>query len=113
VKSDIDIYNELAQILIAYAPVSAGMIILKFVIKVEQTVEESGMYRFYFDYINQNGVENWFDIDEVGVPSKIADLCLELREMMEQGAQSGWTILSFEIDVGKGKFSADFKYGEL
>jgi hypothetical protein len=108
-KNDIQIYNELAAILYAHAPRDSAIIKLKFVIEVEEN-SGAGVERFYFDYIDTQGYENWFDIGVVGVPSKIGDLCLELREFMIKKEQGKWCAFNFFIDVGGKKFEANFDY---
>lgn len=81
-KNDIQIYNDLAAIIYAHAPKYSAITKLKFVIELEENSGSGSVERFYFDYIDSEGNENWFGIDVVGVPSKIGDLCLELGEFM-------------------------------
>jgi len=69
-----------------------------------------GVERFYFDCIDCKGYENWFDIDVVGMSSKIGDLCLELCEFMIRKKQGKWCAFNFFINVEGKKFEANFDY---
>ncbi|MDY0978491.1 hypothetical protein SOM61_26370 [Massilia sp. CFBP9012] len=111
-KTDIDIYNELARMLIEQAPSEAVIIKLKFVVKIELSVDESGMNEFFFDYIDEAGEENWFGINDGRIVSKIGNLCLMLREKMKEGGQGVWSVLDFAVNLRGNNFSADFGYGE-
>jgi len=109
-KNYIDIYNELAHVLINHAPQEAVIIKLKFVVKVEFGMRESGMNEFFFDYIDERNMENWFGINNGRIISGIGNLCLALREQMRQSEQGVWDAFNFVVDLKVNKFSADFEY---
>lgn len=107
---DIETYNELAKILLLYAPRNSAVIKLKFVIEFDVEKNETGAERFYFDCVDENGNEDWFVINDVGIPSKIGDLCMELRKKMIENSQGKWSALNFVVDISKNRFTADFDY---
>ena len=107
---DIEIYNELAKTLLENAPVEAVIVKMRFVVQVDMSLEEDGFYKFYFDYVNNNGEEQWFGIDKTGVPSVLTELSLELRKEMIEGEQGKWKEFVFSINIKEEKFSADFSY---
>jgi Tfp pilus assembly protein PilP len=65
---------------------------------------------FFFDYIDEVGVENWFGINDGRIISKIGNLCLALREKMRESGQGVWAELNFAINLRDNNFSADFEY---
>ena len=57
---DIDIYNELASILVANAPDKSAIIKFRFLVESDSSELEGGFFRSYFDYELPNGEERWF-----------------------------------------------------
>ncbi|WP_186649851.1 immunity protein YezG family protein [Fluviispira vulneris] len=101
---DQEIYQKIAQILHNIIPEDGKIIIMK-----SELVKENDCATFNFDYINNNGEQNW--VTETGIAGgKLRRLLAELREFMMSQNQPYWQGCHFQLDIETGKISIEFIY---
>lgn len=110
-SEDSEIYNEMAKILVAFAPKDAVLVKYKLVIECDVDDPEGGVFRTYFDFINQLEEENWFDIESFEHRMRLGDLAFSLRDVMTRNGQEKWTTMTFSVNLIKKSFETNFEYG--
>ena len=102
-------YEEIAKLLITIAPRDAKILIYGFIVQAEETEEEGAVYRYEFDYINQDDELNWLDEDLFELMSLLEPLSLEVRTITETRGGK-WKSMNFQLDLKKQSFKAEFSY---
>ncbi|AKN92140.1 hypothetical protein ACU10_02810 [Xanthomonas oryzae pv. oryzicola] len=108
-KSDNEIYNEIASILVDAAPADAE----KLKINAEMKHGDDHCKSVYY-YENKDGHEDWFIPNGKDINEKIMDLLIDLRRyfrlnnLFKDG--SPWVAISMVIDINKSKVYSDFFY---
>ena len=109
-RSDREIYTDIAKILIAYGPAGSREIKYGFWVIAEDDCEEGGAYSYEFDYIGEEGEQKWFIVENVAVRMELCDLCFELRNFMNSKAGNRWREIRLTLDAKELRFSSDFRY---
>ncbi|UYK72705.1 hypothetical protein [Xanthomonas sacchari] len=108
-KSDIEIYNEIASTLISSAPEVSK----KIKMKAEMKYGDDHLKATYF-YEDADGVENWFLPKGDDVAGDMLDLLVELKSYFNENNLfkhgKPWVGATLHIDIVNSKINCDFIY---
>lgn len=107
-RSDDDIYNDIASILFEVAPGGACKVIVR--VRLSQELDSC---EYEYDYIDEQGNVAWFTAGG-RANTDILELLTELRSWYVEnkltGGQSAWSGCEVILDLVKVKISIDFVY---
>lgn len=108
--ADVKVYDEIAKLLLTVAPPDAKILTYSFFVQADATPEEGAVYRYEFDYVNQDDELIWLD-DKVGFEliNQLSPLSLEVRAITETSSAK-WVSMKFQIDMDEQSFKAKFSY---
>ena len=106
----VNAYEEIAKLLLTIAPHDAKILVYSFFVDADGTFEEGAVYRYEFDYVNQNDEINWLDDEKCfELMSLLTPPSLEVRAITET-ENAKWKSMKFQIDLEKQSFKAEFSY---
>ncbi|WP_312319553.1 hypothetical protein [Stenotrophomonas sp.] len=107
-RSDSDIYVEMASILAGAAPRHAVRMIMR-----AELVPESNVCKFEYDAVSGDGESTWL-VPGAKVNSALMDLVIELREWCVGNAPVGgrepWIACGLTLDIEQQRVSVSFTY---
>jgi hypothetical protein len=107
--SEDDIYLQLGQILLDTSPETA----VKVIVEAELSPENDHC-QFLYDYVDEDGKQDWFSPVSAQVDSELFDCLVELRKIYVQNAMTGghpiWSKCVITLDVAVAKLGIEFKY---
>lgn len=109
-KNDQEIYEELAKLLIPYAPSDACAIKYTLIIYPDEQGGDYGYSQYSFDYVDGAGEEKWYVVNETWVISKLNELGLDLRKTIKEISGDLWHSMEFVIDMRERRFKVNFDY---
>lgn len=108
-KSDSEIYSEIALIIVDSAPAGSK----KIKINAEMKYGNDHIKATYF-YENEDGVEKWFVPREKDATGKILDLLVDLRIFFRENNlfkdDRPWEGVTMVVDVVNSKIKCEFSY---
>lgn len=109
-RSDQEVYADIAKILLSYGPVGSRVLKFGFWVIAENGSAEGGAYSYEFDSVGDAGEEKWFMVEDVAARMQLCDLCFELRNFMHARTGNLWREIRFTLDVRAMRYSSDFNY---
>ncbi|WP_111454435.1 hypothetical protein [Pseudomonas sp. URMO17WK12:I6] len=107
--SEDDIYLQLGHILLDTSPAIA----MKVIVEAELSPENDHC-QFLFDYVDEDGKQDWFSPVSAQVDSELFDCLVELRKIYIQNGITGgcpiWSGCVITLDVAVSKLAVEFKY---
>lgn len=107
---DQEIYEELAEILIQWAPLDAKVVQFRFVVHPFDDGKDAGYYEYLFDYVNSVGVESWYSLKDDAAVDRLSALSVELRQTICRMSGDLWHSMRFDVDLVSGRFKVNFDY---
>lgn len=107
---DQEIYEELAGILIKWAPLDAKVVKFRFVVHPFDDGKDAGYYEYLFDYVNSSGEETWYSLKDDPAVDRLSMLSVELRKAIRGISGDLWHSMEFNVDLVEGKFKVNFDY---
>lgn len=106
---DDEIYKEIGQLLYNSAPDDAKVIIMD-----AELSAEGDSCRFNYDYVNENGEENWFLPEDGLIDQRLRELLVSLRKTFMDNFHSKekpfWHGCTAKLDVEKAEINIAFRY---
>jgi hypothetical protein len=107
--SEDDIYLQLGKILLDTSPVTA----MKVIIEAELSPENDHCQLLY-DYVDEEGKQDWFSPVSAQVDVELFECLVELRKIYTRHGVTGecpiWSGCVITLDVAVSKLAVEFKY---
>lgn len=107
-ESDQSLYESIAAVLMRNAPTDA--VVLKFKCSSDAKTLEGADYELFFDYVNEEGEENWFNIELGEATRQLHFDALKLRNLSKDESGLAWVRMNFEVNLTEKRFKVQFEY---